>query len=345
LLPAPEKIVLSSTSNFNNSGWGKSWILGLLIAAVLLGGLEYVWRINGHQPAIVDDQRLWALERSKAGKSPKEIVLLGSSRIQTDISIKTLHRLFPDYTIINLSADGTCANAVLFDLAADDNFTGKVILETTSECLLFGCDQDISQQFYVDYYHKTYNLNEKINRQIATLMQKNFVFIDPYLNLIKVAGNLIFKKKWRTPNYLKTHEDRTRAADYTKSNFSFQKTERIVHAEGRYKQLSSRITTQLLKRQIASMDGAIEKIILRGGKIVFVRFPVSDEHWNIDERYFPREFYWDTIIQGTRANVVHFKDIDAMNLLECPDTSHLDVRDKEKFTILLFKELLDRGAI
>ncbi len=329
----------SSTSNSNNSGWGKSWLLGLLIALFLLGGLEFAWRINGHQPDIVDDQRLWAMERSKAGTSPKEIVLLGSSRIQTDISMATLRRFIPDYNIINLPIDGTCANATLHDLAEDDKFSGTVIMETTSECLMFGYDQKISQQSYVDYYHRVYNLNVEANRLIATFLQKNLTIINPYLNLIKVTGDIIRKNKWREPNYVTTYEDRSRLADYTKLDITENKAMRLIKTEGHYRKLLPRISTQLLQDQLASINTDVEKIINRDGKVIFVRFPASDEHWDMDERYFPRDKYWDTIAPLTKARILHFKDIDIINSLRCPDTSHLDVRDTVTFTSKLFNEI------
>jgi hypothetical protein len=36
---------------------------------------------------------------------------------------------------------------------------------------------------------------------------------------------------------------------------------------------------------------------------------------------------------------MHFKDIEGMNTLKCPDTSHVDVRDTEAFTKQLFNVL------
>lgn len=330
----------SFTSNFDNSGWGKSWILGLIIAVVLLGGLEYFWRSSGHQPTIVDDQRLWAMERSKVGKSSKEMILLGSSRMQTDISMATLRNLAPEYSIINLAADGTCANAVIHDLAADAKFSGSVIMETTSECIMFGYDRKLSQQSYVDYYHRVYNLNVKANRLIATFLQKNFTLIDPYLNLIKVSGDIIRKKKWRAPNYLTTYEDRTRPANYTRLDVDTHRIRRLEHANAHYNQLSPRISPQYLKQQLKYLDSAVKKINDRGGKLFFVRFPVTGEHWDLDEQYFPRATYWDAIIPFTSAEVIHFKDIDIINKLQCPETSHLDVSDTQVFTAKLFNELL-----
>lgn len=329
----------SYISNSKAHNWGKSWIVALIIAAIFLGGLECFWRVNGHQPAIVDDQRLWAMERKKVGKSPKEIVLLGSSRMQTDISIATLKKLAPYHNIINLSADGTCANATLRNLAEERNFKGIVIVETTSECLMFGDQSGLSQQFYVDYYYRVYNLNIKINRIIATFFQSNITIIDPYLNLIKVIGDKIVKNKWRTPNYVTTHEDRSRSADYTKLDIEHHKAIRLQKIEANYRQLSPNISMQTLIDQVAKLDNAAKQIQKQGGNVVFARFPVSEEHWIIDEQYFPRNKYWDTIIPLTSATVIHFKDIDVINKLQCPDTSHLDVRDKNTFTKVLIEKL------
>lgn len=335
----------SSISNSKTQSWGKTWLLALVLALLLLGALEIFWRASGHQPAIVDDQRLWAMERSKIGKAGKEIVLLGSSRMQSDISTATLRSLVPDYSIINLSADSTCANATLRDLADDNNFKGTVIVETTSECLMFGDEPGLSQQFYVDYYHKTYNLNVKLNRQIATFVQKHVTVIDPYLNLIKVGGDLVIKGKWRSANALTTYEDRSRAVDYNKTDLNHHRAIRLHKVDTHYRQLEPGISTQTLNRRVSDLEKSIKKIQNHGGKVVFVRFPVSDEHWIIDEQYFPRALYWDKILPQTSASVLHFKDIDSMNELKCPDTSHLDARDTPAFTGLLFNELARRKLI
>jgi hypothetical protein len=221
---------------------------------------------------------------------------------------------------------------VLRDLAGNEGFKGTVIVETTSECLMLGDEPGLSQQFYVDYYQRVYNLNVKANRIIATFLQKNLTIIDPYLNLIKVIGDKIVKKKWRSPNYLATHENRSRAADYKKLNIDHHKAIRLQKIEMHYRQLSPKISVETLTEQVAELDHAVQKIQKRGGKVVFVRFPVSDEHWVIDEHYFPRAAYWDNIKSRTSALVLHFKDIEGMNTLQCPDTSHLDVRDTAIFT-------------
>lgn len=306
---------------------------------MLLGALEAFWRCSGHVPAIIDDQRLWAMERDKITGAQNEIVLLGSSRMQTDISMPVLRQLAQDYSIINLSADSTCANAALRDLAENSNFKGIAIVETTSECLMFGDETGLSQKFYVDYFHKTYNLNVKLNRQIATFVQKNLTVVDPYLNLIKVAGDLVLKKSWRSPNSLTTNVDRSRSVDYGRLEIGKYRARRLHKVDIHYRRLAPSISTQRLTECLSEVENSVRIICNRGGRVVFARFPVSDEHWDVDEQYFPRAVYWDTIIPYLSATILHFKDIEGMNALQCPDTSHLDVRDTEAFTVQLFNVL------
>lgn len=265
--------------------------------------------------------------------------------METDISTKTLRNLAPQYTIANLSVDGACANAVLRDLAEDANFKGVAICETTSECLLFGDSGELSQRAFPQYYRNVYNLNIKANREIATVVQKHLSIVDPYLNLVKVFGDLIVKRKLRPPNYVTVHEDRTRAADYTKLDINSHRATRLKKVETNYQKITPEISVCALIERVDNLQNALKKIQDRGGKVVFMRFPVSDEHWTIDEKYFPRNKYWDSLPSITKAEVIHFKDIDGMTKLKCPDTSHLDLRDTPEFTTLLFNELVRRKIL
>ena len=322
------------------NGWLKTWIAALAIAVAFCAALEVFWRISGHQPAIVDDQRLWSIERSKIGQTGREIVLLGSSRMETDISMEVMRRMNPHREIINLSVSATCANATLHDLARDPLFKGTVIMETSSECLMFGDTPELSQLSHVDYYHRVFNLNVKANRIIATFFQNKLAVIDPYLNLIKVSGDRILKHKWRAPNYVTKHEDRSSSADYTKLDISHHKAIRLKKVTDHYTKLLPYISVSLLVDKIGNLDQDVRKIQNRGGEVVFVRFPVSGEHWMIDEKYFPRNTYWDSFIPLTSAKVIHFKDMEVINNMQCPDTSHLDMRDTAQFTTLLMNELV-----
>ncbi len=329
----------SSTSSSDRGHWVAVLCLALLTTVLVLGCLEVFWRTRGHSPNVVDDQRLWATERNRIGVTNREIALLGSSRMETDISVPTLRRLVPDYRVVSLFVDGTCANATLRDLGADMNFKGVVVAEITSECILFGDEGELSQHSYVRYYHKTYTMDIGLNRSIATFLQEHLTVIDPYLNPIKVMAEFIAEKKIRKPNYVSTFRDRSRSADYSKLNLEKHKAKRLEMVREHYQSLAQEISVSALENRFRDLNEAIVRIERRGGRVVLVRFPVSGEHWLIDEAFFPKSRYWDALGTLTNASLIHFKDSPELRIFQCPDTSHLDVKDTEAFTVALIREI------
>jgi len=77
---------------------------------------------------------------------------------------------------------------------------------------------------------------------------------------------------------------------------------------------------------------------------VFVRLPSTGAVWELEQTYFPREFYWDVLVQNTPADTLHFRDVPEMAVLPCPDGSHLDARQAEAFTRVLVRELAALGV-
>ncbi len=71
----------------------------------------------------------------------------------------------------------------------------------------------------------------------------------------------------------------------------------------------------------------VRRIQSRGGRVVFVRFPTSGEHWQIDQLKYPKSEFWDLIGGSTVAQTIHFVDHPALRQFELPDTSHLDFSD------------------
>ena len=85
-------------------------------------------------------------------------------------------------------------------------------------------------------------------------------------------------------------------------------------------------------------------MVQRGARVVFIRFPTSGEHWQLDEEMFPRERYWDNMAQRVSGRWSHFQEITGINRFNLPDTSHLDRRDKPEFTRLIITKLRELGV-
>ncbi len=335
----------SSTSNSDlviNSSHGRApegyWLGTLLIFIlafiVLLAGLELFWRAQGHEPSINDSQNLWAQQRSlieKNAGNPKTTVLVGASRIQLGFDTQVFRDAYPDRPLVNLAIDGSPSAAVLRGLAKDESFKGLVIASVKADW--FGRDKWDLSQGYVTRYHKDYksSLDRQFNTALTLWLQEHFVLLQHNLG-VRSLIKAVLKRELPEPFYLHTYPDRSRAADYTKMHYV------EGHKEERLRRM--RVIDQNEKPQgfvgwqedLKTVRDWVNAIQSRGGQVVFIRFPTSGAHWEIDERRYPRAEFWDQISQLTGAPTLHFQDIAGMSDFDLPDTSHLDARDRAEFT-------------
>ena len=317
----------------------KSTLLTLFIFIIMFAGAELFWRSNNHKPSIVDDMKLWSVERDKIEKGGKNsIILLGASRMLTDFSPAILKANYPEYIISNLAISGQGCISVLNDLANSSNFNGTAICDITEEVILRS-DDSISFEPYKNYFHNNFKLNTKINREITTFLQSEFAIFCPYLNLLKVAGDFAEKHRLRTPRYVVNYPDRSVLGDFALiDTFKLQK-ERLQSAKDVYAGFSKSISTDNFFSGAKNLEKNVNKIRSRGGDVVFVRFPTSGEYLKLDEYYFPKSIYWDKLSDSTNLKTINSLDYPTLRLFHCPDYSHIDKKDVGKFTVNLIGEL------
>lgn len=110
------------------------------------------------------------------------------------------------------------------------------------------------------------------------------------------------------------------------------------HRQKRVNQARERLRNFEAPTEIESVDNIrilraiVSKLAARGARVVFVRFPTSGERWEIDEQMYPRSEYWDRMAREVGGAWIHFKDYPQLAMFELPDTSHIDMRDKDRFT-------------
>ena len=331
----------SSHARAPAGNWGGTLVIFVLGFVVLFMGLEFFWRSEGHVSNINDSQNLWAQQRDLIRQNtgnPKTIVLIGASRIQLGIDTQWFRKQYPDRPLVNLAIDGATASAVLRDLAMDKNFNGLLIASMKASG--FGHDEwDLSQP-YVDRYHKDYkpSLDRKFNTILSAWLQQNFISLQHNLSLRSLLKAVI-KGDLPEPFYIRTYPDRARAADYTMlpdiEEHRAKRLERMkIAATSKPPQ-----TVDSWKKDLKTVHGWVEKIQSRGGKVVFVRFPTSGMHWDMDDMLYPRAQYWDHIYALTGAQTIHFQDVSGMSDFNLPDTSHLDQKDRQTFTALLMDKI------
>ena len=84
---------------------------------------------------------------------------------------------------------------------------------------------------------------------------------------------------------------------------------------------------------------AVEKLRARGGKIVFVRFPVAGGLKTLEDQTTPRGQTWDRLIKATGAPGIYYEDFPELSGFNCPEWSHLSAGDSVEFSKRLVPHL------
>jgi len=352
--------ISSSKMTKGRKEWLVTWGIALCLTAVIVILIELFWRRTGHIPTVVDDERLWAIERDKVCHSNSKIVLLlGKSVIQLGFSLETFTSMCPDYQIYQLAiSEGSSPVAVLYDLAVNTDYQGIIICEISTEDFLK--ERWDGQRAYVDYYYNSFNLNEKINRQISTFFQEKFVIMNPNLNAYNLIDNLIINGMLPTPQHVIVDSNRNYYGDFTKfkkniKNFQLAINKIIESIE--MKRFSPKISPMAASykppaKNVSFVDKWLfeAKAVLnlaqmindRGGAVVFVNYPGALKP--IDEIRLKQSF-WDRLENNTSVQMIHYNDVKSLSQYKCPDGAHLDFRDVPDFTKALINEIIDRNII
>ncbi len=120
----------------NHSSFTKAAILTVVLVASSLISWEYYLRHKGVTISYDDDEGLWADKRDRVyAPADKATVLIGSSRNKYDVDIPTWEKLTGDH-VVQLSCVGSSPLPTLDNLANDEKFKGKLIVDVT-EILFF----------------------------------------------------------------------------------------------------------------------------------------------------------------------------------------------------------------
>jgi hypothetical protein len=317
------------------------WLAAVSLVVVLAVGLEVLWRIRGHEPSVTDREALWAYHRHRvAGAGNDTLVLLGASRVLLGFSAEAFAHRYPDRRLVQLAVLGRPPLATLRDLAADDGFRATVLCSVMPDSFLpAGFD---AQQSYIDFYHERSTAQLRWESRARAELQSRLALLLPHLNLVSLLSAGYEKGTWPKVHFVTTAPDRTRRADHRKVNVAVLRAAR-EHAIARGYESQQVPPPERWLELAGRVRPWVEVIHARGGRVIFVRYPTTGRHRELDEGYYPRADYWDHLARATGANTLHFDDVPAMRNIDCPDTSHIDQQDQSRFTEALLEALEERG--
>lgn len=327
-------------------------LLSLAIATVFLLAWEGFWRSKGFIPTYNDDKALWAVKRKEVYQpSGSATVFIGSSRVKFDLDIPTWEKTTGEQAV-QLALVGTSPILTLQDLAEDEKFAGKLVIDVT-EPLFFSQAPPFHQsaQEAVAYYKKQ-TPSEKASSAISLALESKLAFLEERrFSLNTLLNDIPLPNRpgvFQFPPFPKgfewtTADRQTYMSDMFLSNPADVKRQTDIWAGLIINNPAPPIAGDALAQVLAEIKTSVDKIRSRGGKVIFLRTPSSGPFAEAEEKGYPRSQYWDRLLAFTNAPGIHFKDYPETAGLICPEWSHLSPEDAVVYTAHLVKQLGEKG--
>jgi len=320
----------------------KSFLWALFLVIVAISGWEFYLRKSGYTISYDDGKEFWAHQRRKVYQpKDKTTVFIGSSRIKYDLDAETWFQETGEIPV-QLAHVGSTPLPVLQDLANDENFKGKLILDITEKLFFnFGsnpykrpqdglsylCDEAYAQKmsFYVDQALQSYwvfldkenfTLNPLIDK--LPIPRRKDVFVLP-----------VFPREFERVNSHRQSYMTDRFAADTAETKVVQNIWKLYGDMGKKKPPPTAFQIDSL---LGIVKTCVDKMKSRGVEIVITRTPSTGDEWNVEKMIFPRDKFWKRILDTTQLKGIHFYDYPELTSLRCPEYSHLDLAGGKVFT-------------
>lgn len=320
--------------------WGAILAGAIVLGALLVGGWELYWRAYGVTPSYRNSDGQWVMERRRidAGEGGKT-VLIGASRTLFDTSLPVWERITGKRPI-QLCLEGTSPIPVLQNLAADPNFTGRLVIDVSPDIIFTGFKYRAS----VLPYLKNQTPSQRIGDWLSMKFIEPYVaFYDPDFALPTVVRRQAWPlRPGMHPNHmvrkLAVHDfDRnTRMWNKVVDNSAYRALARSIWAED-FTEAPPEMETpekaqKVIDGEIDKAVAAIDTLRARGVRVVFVRPPSDGEYYAYEQKYLPRDKTWTPLLERTHAPGIHFEDHPELQGYVLPEWSHMSASEAERYT-------------
>ena len=326
----------SSSERVPQGGWLRTWVVTLMIVAVVVTGWEWFVRARGlGDVAVANTAELWIRERERAATLGDEaLILVGASRMQGGLDLETLETL-SHAKPVQLAITASPLMPVLRHLADDPAITGTVVVSLDMSSLRILDNESDAQRWIAAY-------DDFKAGRTAVFYQPAEDWLHQGVDSVLVS----FSRNARphqlvlastTDSYVRTLPDRSQQLDYSKidRDEAYDRRVQLIrgHTDPRFMEIRG------IDKKFAEIGQLVEKLQARGADVIFVRFPSSKQIREIEDIQFPRDIYWDRFAAGTSARTIHFADYPKLGNVDLPDGMHLDASEQKVFTEALARIL------
>jgi hypothetical protein len=313
---------------------------------------EFYLRKDGVNVSFDDGGPIWSYHRDRVYQPiDKATVFIGSSRIKFDLDADTWKAVTGDDPV-QLACVGSTPLPVLYHLADDPGFKGKLVIDVTEGLFFSTNPQNRDRPETAMKYHDEITPAQRASFVLNKPMESTFVFLDKEdLSLNAMLEQL------EIPSRPGVHMGPIFPRDFDRVKFSRQEymgplfladTNQINKQRSIWALFGSMnkkppISGPPLDSMIQTIKVATDKIQARGGKVMFVRTPSSGPMLEKEMMGFPREKYWDQILAVTGCPGIHFQDHPETSQYICPEFSHLQLSDAIEYTKHLIRHLQEKG--
>lgn len=326
---------------------------------LLSAGAALAWEIRcrtrGYAPCLNDTSDLWAQEREKV--RPDSVVIIGDSRALFDTDLDALEQGLGQRPL-QLSLVGSCGYPVLENLANEEGFRGTIISSLIPLMWLAPPPSPPYQNSLKAITRfRNWSPAQRWSHHLGMLLEEHIAFLKQedltlpiLLQNIRVPNRASFHPPPGLPPYFQTtdRDRRTRMTDRCAQPGPLQ--DRVKHGwlplftpppPPSYvpPEAFAKAMGEAIEARFADTAAAVKKIQARGGKVIFVRFPVTGPLKEHEDKLTPRAGPWTRILNESGAAGIYFEDHPELAAFDCPEWSHLSASDSVEFSKRLVPHL------
>jgi len=320
--------------------WSKIFLGALIVCAFMVAGWEMYWRAFGVTPTYRNTDGEWLMQRRRidAGEGGAT-VLIGASRILFDTQLPVWEKITGKRPI-QLALEGTSPVPIMENLAADPNFTGRLLVDVSPDVIFTGFAYRASVLPYLRDQTPSQRIGDWLSMRF---LEPVFAFYDPDYAL----STVVRRQPWpeRPGMHSRMNVRRLAVHDEDRNTQLWDK----VATDPEYRALSRRVwaqdfnsppddapkTHKTIDEAITKAAAAIATLRARGVRVLFLRAPSSGEYYAYEQRDFPRAKTWDLLLERTQTPGIHFEDYPELQGYDLPEWSHISPFEAERFTAAL----------